>query len=61
MMKFCIHLGYLNLLHSEVVVVTGLKLKRRGYFQWLYLPTEFHKNLPFGSKVESGRQTQTEI
>jgi hypothetical protein len=33
---------------------TGLKVLRRGHVQWHDLPTEFHKNLPIGSKVIRG-------
>jgi hypothetical protein len=37
---------------------TGLKGRHRGHLQWHDLSTEFHKNLPIGSKVIRGdRQT----
>jgi hypothetical protein len=37
---------------------TGLKVRRRGHLQWHDLLTEFHKNLPIGSKVIRGGHTQ---
>jgi hypothetical protein len=57
--KFCIHLRSLNVCHFGMVEGTGLKVWRRGYLQWHDLPTEFHKNLPVGSKVIMG-DTQTD-
>jgi hypothetical protein len=57
--KFCIHLRSLNVSHIGMLEVTGLKVWRRGYLQWHDLPTEFHKNLPIGSKVIRG-DTQTD-
>jgi hypothetical protein len=38
---------------------TGLKIRHRGHLQWHDLSTEFHKNLPIGSKVIRG-DTQTD-
>jgi hypothetical protein len=58
--KFCIHLRSLNVRHFGVVEGTGLKRTCRGHLQWHDLPTEFHKNLPIGSKVISGGHTQTD-
>jgi len=56
--KFYIHLKSLNVRHFGMVAATALKLWRRGH---LRLPTEFHKNLPTGAKVEGGGgQTETE-
>jgi hypothetical protein len=52
--KFCIHLRNLNVRHLGMVEDTGLEVRRRGYLQWHDLPTEFHKNLPIGSKVIGG-------
>jgi hypothetical protein len=43
-----------------MVEVTGLKSKRRGHPQWHDLRTEFHKNLPTGSKVIGGGGGHTE-
>jgi hypothetical protein len=40
-----------------MVEVTGLKVRRRGRLQWHDLPTEFHKNLPIGSKGIRGGHT----
>jgi hypothetical protein len=34
-----------------MVEVTGLKVWLRDHLQWHDLSTEFHKNLPIGSKV----------
>jgi hypothetical protein len=36
---------------------TDVKVRRRGHLQWHDLPTEFHKNLPIGSKVIRGGHT----
>jgi hypothetical protein len=36
---------------------TGSKSTARGHRQWNALPTEFHKNLPIGSKLFRGGQT----
>jgi hypothetical protein len=52
--KFCIHLRSLNVRHFGMVEGAGLKVWCRGYLQWHGLPTEFHKNLPTGSKVIGG-------
>jgi hypothetical protein len=53
--KFCINLRSLNVRHLGMVEGTGLK----SHLQWRDLPTEFHKNLPSGSKVIRG-DTQTD-
>jgi hypothetical protein len=43
-----------------MVAATALKLWRRGHLQWHNHPSEFHKNLPIGSKVEGrARHMQT--
>jgi hypothetical protein len=56
--KFCIHLRSLNVHHFGMVEGTVLKSMGWGHLQWHDLPTEFHKNLPIGSKVIRGdRQT----
>jgi hypothetical protein len=55
--KFCIHLRSLNVHHFGMAEGTGLKVRRRGHLQWHDLPTEFHKNLPVGSKVIKGEHT----
>jgi hypothetical protein len=52
--KFCIHLRSLNVRHFWMVEGTGLKSRRRSHLQWHDFPTEFHKNLPIGSKVIRG-------
>jgi hypothetical protein len=57
--KFCIHLRSLNVRHCLMVEGTGLKSMHQGRLQWHDLPTEFHKNLPIGSKVIRG-DTQTD-
>jgi hypothetical protein len=57
--KFCIHLRSSNVRHFGMVKCTGLKVRRRGHLQWHELTTEFHKNLPIGSKVIRG-DTQTD-
>jgi hypothetical protein len=48
------HLKSLNVYHFVMIAATALKLWRRGHLQWQCLHTEFHKNLPFGSKVDRG-------
>jgi hypothetical protein len=61
--KFWIHLRSLNISHFVMVEGTGLKSRRRGHLQWHDLSTEFHKNLPVGSKVIRGdtpTDTQTD-
>jgi hypothetical protein len=40
--------------------VTRLKTMVRGDLDWHNLTTSFHKNLPFGSKVDTETGTQTE-
>jgi hypothetical protein len=56
--KFCIHLRSLNVRHFGMVKGTGLKsTASRGHLQWHDTSTEFHKNLPIGSKVISGGHT----
>jgi hypothetical protein len=52
--KFCNHLRNLNVRHFGMVEGTGLEVLRRGHLQWHDLSTEFHKNLPIGSKVIGG-------
>jgi hypothetical protein len=56
--KFCIHLRSLNVHHFGMVESKGLKsTESRDHLQWHDLPTEFHKNLPIGSKVIRGGHT----
>jgi hypothetical protein len=57
---FCIHLRRLNVRHFGMVEGTGLKstASRSPSTAWPP-PTEFHKNLPTGSKVIRG-DTQTD-
>jgi hypothetical protein len=43
----------------EWLKVRDWKVWRRGHLQWHDIPTEFHKNLPIGSKVIEG-DTQTD-
>jgi hypothetical protein len=57
--KFCIHLRSLNVRHFGMVKGAGLESRHRGHLQWHDLRTEFHKNLPIGSKVIRG-DTQTD-
>jgi hypothetical protein len=57
--KFCIHLSSLNVRHFGMVVATALKVRLRGHLQRHDLPTELHKDLPTGSKVGGGTETQT--
>jgi hypothetical protein len=47
--KYCIHLKSLNVRHFGMVEGTGLESTAHD------LPTEFHKNLPTGSKRIGGR------
>jgi hypothetical protein len=58
--KFCIHLSSLNVRHFVIVEDTGLKSRRRGHLQQHDLRTEFHKNLPVGSKVIGGTDRRTD-
>jgi hypothetical protein len=37
----------------------GLKIIASRSFIWHYLPTKYHKNLPSGSKLISGGETDT--
>jgi hypothetical protein len=37
-----------------MVAAAGLELWHLGHVQWHDLPTEFHKNLPNGSKIDGG-------
>jgi hypothetical protein len=47
-----------RLSHSGMVEATGLKVRRRGYFQWLDLPTEFHEICQLFQKLLVGTHTQ---
>jgi hypothetical protein len=47
----------LNLNNFKLVEGVGLKLFHRGHLEWHYLGTKFHENLPSGSKVINGEQT----
>jgi hypothetical protein len=58
--KFCNRLRSLNVRHFGMVVTTRLKLWHRGRLQRHGLPTEFHENLPFGSKIDGGQHTYTQ-
>jgi hypothetical protein len=49
--KFLIHLKRFGM-----VAATALRLGRRDNLQWHKLPTEFHKNVQIGSKVDIGEQ-----
>jgi hypothetical protein len=40
-----------------MIEAMGLKMLHRGPFEWHYLRTKFHENLPTGSKVISGVNT----
>jgi hypothetical protein len=57
--KFYIHLRSLNVRHFKMVATTALKSWRRGHLQWHDLPTKFNENLPTGSEVDGGTDTQT--
>jgi hypothetical protein len=38
---------------------TRLKIIASRFFEWYYVHTKFHENLPSGSKVISGEHTYT--
>jgi hypothetical protein len=44
------YLTNLNLNHFKMIEARGLKLMHRGLVEWHHLPTNFHENLPVGSK-----------
>jgi hypothetical protein len=50
----------LNLNNFKTIEAMGLKIMHRGPLKWHYLLTIFHENLPSGSKVISGGQTDRE-
>jgi hypothetical protein len=39
----------------------SIKLRHRGHIQWYDIPTEFHKNLPIASEVDTVGQTHDRI
>jgi hypothetical protein len=52
------HLTTLNLSNFKMVEAMGLKIiASRSPFEWHYLRTKFHENLPSGSKVITGGHT----
>jgi uncharacterized protein YneF (UPF0154 family) len=55
----CTHIRILNVRHFGMAEVTRLEMWPRGHLQWHHLPTKFHENPPIGSKVISGKHTQT--
>jgi hypothetical protein len=57
--KFWIHLRSLIGSHFGMVEGTGLKSWRWGHFNGINVAIEFYKNLPAGSKVDAGTDTQT--
>jgi hypothetical protein len=55
----CVHLSSSNVSLFGMVQTTALKLWRQGHLQWHDLLTELDKNLPVGSKLDRGENTQT--
>jgi hypothetical protein len=51
------HLTKLNCNSFKMIEAMRLKLLHRGPLEWHYLSTKFHENLPNGSEVIGGRQT----
>jgi hypothetical protein len=51
------HLTNFNLNHFKMVEAMVLKILHWGPLEWQHLPTKFHENLPFVSKVISGGHT----
>jgi hypothetical protein len=47
----------LNLSNFKTVADVGLKLLHHGHLEWHYLCTIYHDDLPRGSKVIGGGQT----
>jgi hypothetical protein len=44
----------LNVYHFGMVEIQDSKVWHQGHLKWHDLPTEFHTNLPIGSKVIRG-------
>jgi hypothetical protein len=47
----------LNINNFKIIKAMGLKILHRGTFEWHYIRTKFHENLPSGSKVIGGGHT----